>query len=404
MQQLNEWLSRNYKNKNFNLKIQTTTDRIYPNVCAPIAGIIDYYKGLGMKINVSSKPKSYAFHTKFWNPHKVESTANSDICYPLDKVWTFETSEGVNKLVNALILALRQSDTIEPGVIKSVEWCTNEVMDNVLQHSKSGKGYVMAQIQKQAKIFSFCVYDCGIGIYNSLKDTKYHPEKPIDAITLALQERITRDESIGQGNGLWGLSNIVKDSNGNMEISSGGAKYCYNGGKIKTIKEGGFVLSRGYGTSFIDVQINYDKEINIFNSLGGYEPLDLWLENLEDENDNYVLKVAELSSGTGTRQAAQKLKNIALNISNIEKKIVIFDFNGINLISSSFADELIGKLINEKGLYYFMSAFKITHLSAENIAVLNRSVEQRMAYKFYSQKNKTKEIKTVVHRKSEVKK
>jgi len=54
-----------------------------------------------------------------------------------------------------------------------------------------------------------------------------------------------------------------------------------------------------------------------------------------------------------------------------------------NLISSSFADELVGKIIAEKGFLYFLTAYRIKNLTGQNISILNRSVEQRMAQKYY---------------------
>ena len=68
-----------------------------------------------------------------------------------------------------------------------------------------------------------------------------------------------------------------------------------------------------------------------------------------------------------------------------QNSFVIFDFEGVNLLSSSFADELIGKIILEKGFYY-TTAFRIKNLSPSNSAILNRSVEQRMAQKYYLNK------------------
>lgn len=386
VQQLNDWLVSEQKkgNKKIDIKVKPSSS-IYSNVCTPIAGLIEYYREQGMQIHVHYRKKDYVRHTRFWSPHRIEECGEDESCYPFDKVWCFQSSEGVSALVSAFVLELRKSDIIEDGVLKSIEWCMNEVMDNVLQHSKVGKGYVMAQMFKQAKVFAFCVFDAGIGMYNSLKNTKHHPEKPIDAITLALQERITRDENIGQGNGLWGLSSIVSEAKGKMEISSGGARYSYVDGEVTTTKEGGFTLSKELGTAYVDVRINYGNPINITKALGGHEPMDFWIEEIEDDNNNLILKVAELASGTGTRQSAVKLRNLAINSSNTEKKLVVFDFDGVNLISSSFADELIGKIIHEKGFYYFISAFRIKNLNPANTIILNRSVEQRMAQKFYSE-------------------
>ena len=383
VQQFNDWLLSNKKHGEKMFKVKVKPSRTYSNVCAPIAGVIEHYRKLGLNIHVDYPKEEYVRHTRFWSPIAIENCAESEKYFPFDKVWTFETSEGVNSLVSAFVLELRKSDIIEEGVLTSIEWCMNETMDNVLQHSGTGKGYVMVQIHKQSKVFAFCVFDSGMGMYNSLKDTKHHPEKPIDAITLALQERITRDDKIGQGNGLWGLSSIVSEANGMMEISSGGAKYMFHAGKISTVKERGFVLNTRKGTTYLDVRINYDKKINISNALGGHMPSDFWLENIEDEMGNFVLKVSEEASGTGTRQSAAKLRTMAINIAHSEQKIVIFDFEGVNLISSSFADELIGKIIAEKGFLYFINAFRIKNLTSTNATILNRSVEQRMAQKYY---------------------
>ena len=384
VQQLNDWITSRIKMGEKRLIIDIKPSRTYSNVCAPIAGVIEHYRDHGLQINVKYKKGDYVRHTRFWSPLAIEDCVESEKYYPFDKVWTFSTSKGVCDLVSAYILELRKSDIIKNGVIESVEWCLNEVMDNVLQHAGTGKGYVMAQLHKQSKVFAFCVFDSGIGFYNSLKGTKHHPEKAIDAITMALQERVTRDEGIGQGNGLWGLSSIIRNSNGQMEVSSGGAKYILRNSSVSTMKEGGFVLSKSKGTSFLDIRLNYDYAINIVDALtdssgNKYAPIDIWLENLEDNTDRYVVNVAELSSGTGTRQSAEKLRNLVLNISNNEKKIVVLDFQGINLISSSFADELIGKIVAEKGFLYFTKAFRIEHMSSANANILNRSVGQRMA-------------------------
>ena len=399
IQLLNNWLFSEVRKGHRILKIYVNTNRSFSNVCAPVAAILDHYRAKGItirvKFNRNKEGGDYAWHTKFNRPLSIEDekdSEKSDKYYPFDKVWTFSTSVGVQELVSSFILKLRQEDIIKQGVIESVEWCLNEVMDNVLQHSNESKGYVMVQIFKQRKQFSFCVFDAGIGIYNSLKDTKHHPEKAIDAITMALQERVTRDEKIGQGNGLWGLTSIVKKTNGTMEISSCGAIYKWDHGIESTNKDAGFTINKHFGTSFIDVRLNYNKPIDISGILTDsqgrkYEPVDLWLESIEDdENNRYVIKVREQANGTGTRRSAEQLRNMVLNISNIQKKVVVLDFKGINIISSSFADELVGKIIAEKGFVFFTKAFRIVNLSESNSLILNRSVQQRMAQIYYDDK------------------
>lgn len=369
----------------------------FSNVCAPIAALLQYYKdNNNLKFNVVSE-SGYIKHTHLDNPLIVSEKINSyEISSPFDKVWIFDSDIGINALVNSYLLSIRQTDVIADGIIGSIDWCINEVMDNVLQHSEVNRGYIMGQIHPNAKRLSFCVFDYGVGIFNSLRKSPVHrPSTPLDAITMALQERVTRDTAIGQGNGLWGLSSLVAQSNGILRISSGGATYVNNSGGENVVTHGDFNFGKSIGTTTVDFQLDYSKNIDISKALTGhnYRYTDLWLETLEsDKDDNIVnIVVADLSNGTGTRKSAQKLRNIILNIINNDKKRVVLDFAGINTISSSFADELIGKIIKDIGFVFFTQIFKLNNVNPLVIGIINRSVEQRMAQLYYDKDIKMKE-------------
>lgn len=142
-------------------------------------------------------------------------------------------------------------------------------------------------------------------------------------------------------------------------------------------------LGKNYGTTLIDFQLNYSNEINVVSALNGYKPIDLWLENFEAVNGDIIISVAEQSSGTGTRKSAEKLRTMVMNIVLTEKKKVILDFEGVNLLSSSFSDELIGKIISKYGFVFFINYFDIKNLTTFNASILNRSVQQRMAQMYY---------------------
>ena len=363
-------------------------EQTYANICAPIAGVLAYYRSQGLNIQVIyDPPQSYARQTRFDAPAEAEDLIeHSSMSNPFDKVWRFRTSEEINALVNAFILSVRQADIIKPGVISSLEWCLNETMDNVLQHSQAECGYLMGQLHKNHSRLSMCIFDSGIGIYNSLKGSRHSPPAPLDAITLALQEKVTRDEKVGQGNGLWGLSRLISDSHGTIRISSGGAVYCKNqDGEISTVKDGEFNLGRENGTTLVDFQMDYSQEIDITRILNGYQPVDLWLENIEADNGDAVISIATQSHGTGTRRAAEKMRTMALNLTLSDKKRVVFDFSGVNLISSSYSDELVGKIISRYGFSFFINHFAIINLSPTNASILNRSVQQRMAQAYYDE-------------------
>ena len=208
----NDCILHEIRNGNNRITVNIVDSFSGSNVCAPIAGIIDYHRNKGILIHVNCPQNSYANHVRIYNPIIIEDII-SDVS-PFDKVYSFSSEEGVHKIVTMYSFALRQSDTLENGVIQSLEWCMNESIDNVLQHSQSKNGFVMAQLHKQSKKFNFCVFDSGIGVFNSLRDSKHAPNNPLSAIQMAMKERVTRDEKVGQGNGLWGLSQIIKETKG----------------------------------------------------------------------------------------------------------------------------------------------------------------------------------------------
>ena len=137
--------------------------------------------------------------------------------------------------------------------------------------------------------------------YNTLKKSKHIPRKPLDAITLALQERVTRDESVGQGNGMWGLNEIIKENGGRIRILSNGALYSYKNGIIDTKEDYPMLIGKYKNATVIDFQIDYSKTINIAHALNGYIPTDYWIENRETDDGTVYFEVKKDSAGTGTR-------------------------------------------------------------------------------------------------------
>ena len=61
------------------------------------------------------------------------------------------------------------------------------------------------------------------------------------------------------------------------------------------------------------------------------------------------------------------------------------DFSGVAVISSSFADELIAKLLSQLGLYQFNRLIKLSGLDFSQQNILHRSVVQRMLEDFSKQ-------------------
>jgi len=348
----------------------------FPNVSVPIAGIIENMSLRGINFEFYYLT-DYLKKLSVKTPLRVQENKELAQKASLDKIWRFDSADDIYLLINSFVDELSQIIVCEKGVLEGFEWSINEVLDNVLQHSSRSFGYVMGQVHPKTRHFAFCVYDTGQGIYNSLLSSLIHkPKSPVEALKLAVKEGVTRDKNIGQGNGLWGLHQIVSENTGILNITSNSACYNLTNNEFKTFDR---VPQLSYDNGcIVDFQIDYGKEISISNALGGYEPVNLKLESLEDHAGNINIDLHSKESGVGTRTSGEKIRNELINIYTQSSKNISLDFANINIISSSFADELIGKLVTEFGFYGFNNIFKLKNMNSSVQSIVQRSVAQRM--------------------------
>lgn len=355
----------------------------FPAACVPICGIIDNLRKQGKTVNCNYFDNSFISRIHLNNPYIVGENSDS-LAFPFSKIWLFSDFSEVTKLVDAYIDELTNSVNCSNGLVEGLEWSLNETMDNVLQHSLSSVGYMMGVIHPSTNYALFSIFDNGQGIYNSLRDSVYHPRSAIDAISIAIQEGKTRDPLIGQGNGLWGLNNIIQSNQGKLEITSHGSSLVlYNDGTSKKF-EGLPYLDDKNATTTVSFAFNYTNSISVAEALGGHLPIDIKYEEKLDDNDALHFVVNEETSGFGTRIAGERLRKKVINyLKRIDKpSAILIDFSGISMISSSFADEFIGKLIMELGFYRFNQLIKIKGVAPVVEQILNRSVSQRIATLF----------------------
>jgi hypothetical protein len=354
---------------------------VFPNAATPLCGTIEYFKKQGILFktinNIEVIDSIYLL-----NPIVLvnqEQVFNKNI---FNKIWQFSNSASVFWLVSAFLDELSKTDEFETGVLQGIEWCINEVMDNVIQHSKENVGFVMGQIHKSNKHVAFTVFDYGQGIYNSLKNSIHSPRHPVDAITLCIKEGITRDKKIGQGNGMFGLHQIIKFNKGSLSITSTSASYFLQNDISRTFLHIPSI-SREKGSTTVDFQLDYSNEVSIGNALKfndkHYDHINIRVENLENDYGqiSYILK--DRASGYGTRQSGSRTRNEILNLYKESKKVINIDFDGISVITSSFADELIGKLVIEFGFYGFNNIVRLKNMNTLIQGILHKSVSQRMA-------------------------
>jgi len=355
---------------------------IFPNAATPIAGLINHYKN-DLGIDFEFECSAMVSNCNIINPHDIsENVPERD--RPISKVWKFD-SKSIHLLHKVLMDELRRTVVIANGAFEALEWSLYEIMDNVFVHSGAESGFIMCQILASSHHVVFDVFDDGIGIYNSLKDSVHHPRTTIDALYKCLQEGVTRDPEIGQGNGMTGLYKLVRYGNGELTVTSGDSYIRFVGGENKDNNHVTCLSSERQCTS-IDFQFDYSKEVSLadFMTFNGkrFSFINYHVEELENERGEIVYRIAEQAEGTGTRDSAKRIKNEILNLYNQSRKIIILDFAETSITSSSFADELIAKLVIEIGLFQFNAIFRLRNMNSQMQTVLQRSVIQRMVTEF----------------------
>ena len=359
--------------------IRSKADAIYPNSCVPITGIIQHYQESGIEFSFDIDHLSYLHKCSFGSPIQNDREALKSEVLPFDKIFSYETSGQVADLTQLFIDCISHQCICEEGVLSGLTWCINEVMDNVLLHSEYGHGLIMAQYHPSAKHVAFCIYDCGIGIFNTLKASSHRPRTELDALSMAIQEGV--GDGKGQGNGLFGLYQITKENKGRLTISSGASSIMlFSNGELRKFEHIPFVSYKNKGT-IIDFQINLNKTVdikNIFKSIGGFDGFDIRIDEMIDESDCIVYDIFKNGQGTATREAGEYIRNDIENIIKRSQSGLILDFSNVKTVSSSFIDELIAKLFLDLSFLMFNNLIRIKGMNSEIQFLCERSLYMRI--------------------------
>lgn len=381
IQQININLRKNRSDKYIKLVLETDFFSA-PEVIAPMAGIIDLLKS--QEFNVFTEyNENQLYLSGFHNPYTIAKN-QYELLSPMYKVWKYNSPEEVYSIVTALVKYLNTRVICAKGVVEAFEWTVNEVMDNVIQHSQSQFGYIVCTATSGSHI-SVAIYDNGIGILKSFQNSKYRFRSPADAIMASMQEGTTSNPAIGQGNGLWGMSKLISNNKGQLSIMSSNASVSidehnnvYRRDKRVTINCAHPITA---GT-LVDFQFQCNNEIVISEVFGAnYVMTNLNLEELEDEKNRIHIQVKDFSFGYATRQAGERARILTVNYAtqSDKKQQILIDFEGVGIVASSFADEFLGKLVQHFGFIQFNNLFKIVNISESNMAIINRSIMQRIS-------------------------
>lgn len=258
--------------------------------------------------------------------------------------------------------------------MQALEWSLNEITDNVLNHAQSRVGgFVQSTYYGQSQAVELMVADAGIGIPSSLgiKDHQH-------AIERAMQEGVTRDRKTNQGNGLFGVYRIALVANGRFEIQSSLGHVYLDEGSVKFRDE-----ATPYSGTFVRWSISLKSEKIISQALkfqGRAHSIvyDYYDKLLNEGGGRIVMRMKKEFSSFRSRQAGKgaytKIRNL-LNWGSTQG--LELDFSEISIISSSFADEVFGRLFVELGPIVFMNRVHLINAPGEILGIIDQAMTKR---------------------------
>lgn len=355
-------------------KCETVTEA----VILPLIPQIVRYREEGQVAFTLTPPTSNELYRLFVNanwshfiqPNRFDPAPDSDDHVPARR---FDDHEEAYELLDEVLRFITRGRTVGPDTLRAVEWSLGEITDNVLSHAETTTGGFVQATVYESRI-EFVVADAGVGIPSTL--SIYNHER---ALRSAVTEGQTRDSSSNAGNGLFGSYQVASLSEGQFEIHSEHAHLYFDrhSGGPKTRNEP--VPYRGTSVrcaigpteaQLLDRALRFEGR--------SHRPLFNYLERtFGTERGEMVYAVVEhakqdLGSRNGGARVRRQLENLLR-----EEDHVVLDFRGVSVISSSFADEVFGRLFVDLGPRAFMSRIVLRNVDPTIDGLIDRAIVQR---------------------------
>ena len=329
-----------------------------------LAAVCEYYREeRGRNVSLGN-PEKFRKGLSINNPVIVNS-ASINRNEPLYTVFKY-TEENISLIVDEYKKWIMSNIVLEEGLLQTFAWSLYEVMDNVFQHSGAKYGYVSMQYHYRSRRLNIAVTDIGKGIIRSmsegmvLKDTKIDSRVFMDhfkkseygsIIKYAVNKGVTSKGNNNKGMGLYGLTEAVSQNGGTFIIDSGRGAYEYNsqyGDSPSRTHEFESPIEFGdrnddgikYLTC-VNWSLDVSKPVSMSNILNVEYTSDETDEYYDEEVQGHVIHMDEHKADVATRNGGVKVSNIIGNLVNDGAEYIILDFDSIEVVSSSFADEII---------------------------------------------------------------
>lgn len=374
---------------NLNIDFKGVT-KVFPNGMLPIICSIDELRESGITVFVNLPKDNETrriFRSVNWAHFlSPEQFQKSDSTYDRHLVTRrFVNAEEQLKAVNDFMDVVLRNMIIPKDIVSGLEWSINEITDNLLNHSDSKNGGIIQASThfKESKIV-FAVADGGRGILKSMQEGYPNLRTELDAIGEAIKTGVTRNPKFGQGNGLAGTLRITTMTGGSLEVFSGNGRLIAT--KDRTIRKP--LKNARFNGALVSGEINIVENFSISEALNfnsrTYIPYDIIDLKYEMEDiDCLMLIMKEESTGFGSRRSGFQIRTKVINLLIAKPNYpIVINWEGVPVISSSFADELIGKLFLELGAMTFSSVVKNRNMENLIKNLLDKAVAQRLTQEF----------------------
>jgi hypothetical protein len=368
----------------------TLCEVAFPDGLVAIAALIDAWRDLGMEFELllprnepAAKLMLNCNFAHFVNPGAYQY---NQVLLPRHvSIRRYETLKEQVAIVKEFVNVALNSLSLSRDVLQGMEWSLNEIMDNVLTHADARRGGFAQSTTLDDRV-AFTVADCGRGILASLKEGFPGLRRDTDAIGEAVKAGVTRNPEIGQGNGLAGTLRVATLSGGSFAITSGkGIVTVFP--RDQTTQSNGWEVPwyQAYPGTVVSAQIRRDagfrisEALNFPDQIGGV--LDVIETDYESEDgSSYILKISNEAPGFGSREAGKQIRTKIRNLLDADRsKAIMVDWEGVPVISSSFADEAFGKLFVDLGPIEFGARVRNTKMENLIRGLIDKAILQRTA-------------------------
>lgn len=262
-------------------------------------------------------------------------------------------AQSLNDVYQQVLKTLTSHFEIEVSVLQALSYCFYEILDNVHIHSGKPLGTAITHFDAKKDVLRVLVADDGIGIRASLAaNEQYKDVTESDAIQMCLKDSVT--DGKGMGFGLYATSRLMKDIGIRFVIHSGHHKLIIKDNEPEIIENGlwqGTIIFMEITTSreidpngVVEHRTEADEQYNE-QFIETEELENLW-KDLPAQNR---FKFSEYGTDFGTRDMGANLRQLIQPLLVSGERLAL-DFTDVNVVSNSFADECIAKLLQEYSL------------------------------------------------------